>query len=332
MAAASGPGYVHATVTRDCADAGAAAPRRRSAYEGVASDRVGAFDPVFGGYAYCLPFVVTEGPYVGTCLHVQNTDGGNCASVEVWLGDAACRHRLCAITEVAPGKTRTVDVAACTGGEWRGLAWLRSSGPLAVVSDVAGPGGTMSYVGSPANSLFVDRRDDPAVGWPDDGGRDLTGPVAYAGWQGWDTVVAVQNGSADRAAKVRLSAVDASGHVAATLVDWLCPNGGRHFSLGALADLPAGWRGSVRVTSEPWWYTGDGQVYQPAIVGVVLLVRGADPLQSAGPRTPPPTRSCWTPRRRPGFGGARPMECPGVSPSCPPWVSQATPPSAPRSR
>jgi hypothetical protein len=266
LAAAAGKGGLAVQVRRDCPGADLDGRGLSASYGGLAGDHLGTFDPVFGGFGYYLPLVIAGWDGRDSLLYIQNA-GSGCATVALWFRpqDACGQVTACGELSLAPGEMRLFDAAGCLGSGWRGSGWLRSDQPLATVTDVLGPRTLTSAVAQPK----------PAPSGLAQGGPALNGPLVYRDHAGWETSLHVQNLDDTDHAKVLVTLHDRSGRASARLVDWICPLGSRTFHVPALVGLPAGWVGSVRVASQPWW-SGDDGVHKPPLAGVATLTRSAD--------------------------------------------------------
>ncbi len=55
------------------------------------------------------------------------------------------------------------------------------------------------------------------------------GPLLYSEYQGWDSLVQVQNLSTVTNAKVKVYFLDRGGDIITTLSDWICPGGSQGY-------------------------------------------------------------------------------------------------------
>lgn len=277
MRSAAGTGALAATVTRRCP--GASTPNRdvTATYNGLALNRLGSIDPIQGGYVVYAPdaHVVTGGdgaPGVAggtTYLYVQNA-ALQCASVDVWFAPrGGCgRSRLCASAlTIAPLETLHVDSADCGPPNGEGAMWVRSTQPVAVVAERVVTDTLRTYEGMPSTIAPAPARALPA---PRPIGAALFAPYAVNGAGGVRTSIVVQNVRADAAVRVRVSAIDPNGKARATFDDWLCARGQVLVDVGALAAVPEGWRGTVRVRV----VGGPAGVGAAALSGIVRLGGG----------------------------------------------------------
>jgi hypothetical protein len=248
-----------------------------SSYTGVAGEFLGAYDPVYGGYAFYAPSLYAGSGGYNSILYIQN-GGLECTSLELWFKghDDCLRPRICDVLTLAPGETFQFDVSSCLPAGWVGNAWIRSTQPLAVAVDHAGNDVLMTYTGMPSELNYS---------W--DGQAFFTtgsavayGPLIYSEYQGWDTAITVQNMSRTSAAKVKVYFLDRSGDVITTVVDWLCAQGAQQFFLPVVAGLPGNWIGSVRVESQDWFAPGSNPVAAPNIFGVAELVKYTDVMRT----------------------------------------------------
>jgi hypothetical protein len=260
-------------VLRDCPGDLRPGVRVTSSYAAVAGEYLGAWDPVYGGYAFYTPILFAAAAGFNSFVYVQNA-GLECTSVELWFKaqDDCLRARICDILTLAPGETFQFDVSSCMPPGWIGSAWVRTTQPMAVAVDQVGRDVLMTYSGLPAELKFT------YEGTPyfTTGSGVAYGPLIYSEYQGWDSAVTVQNLSGTVAAKVKVYFLDRSGAVITTLVDWVCPRGSQTFFLPVVAGLPGTWVGSVRAESQGWFTPGGPMVDAPNIHGVVQLIQYTD--------------------------------------------------------
>jgi hypothetical protein len=247
-------------------------------YTGVSGNRLGVYDPVFGGYAYYVPLVYAQSAQFNSFMYIQN-GGLECSSIEIWFReqDDCLRARICEVFTLAPGETFQFDANDCVGPAWQGSAWLRASQPLGIAVDLFGRDVLMTYEGMPSQLNYTF---DPTQSFFTTGSQVAFGPLVYSEYQGWDAGVQVQNLSGVTAAKVKVYFLDRSGGVITTLVDWICPRGSQTFFLPVIAALPGHWVGSVRVESQDWWTPGAPAVQYSNISGVVTLIKYTDAARS----------------------------------------------------
>jgi hypothetical protein len=242
-------------------------------YDGLADDMLGAYDPVYGGYAFFAPLVYADKDGFDSWLYIQN-GGLECSSVEIWFRaqDDCMRARICDVLTLAPGETHQFDASSCVGAGWLGSAWVRGSEPLSVAVDTIGRDLLMTYHGHPSEIKYT------FEGAPQftTGSQVAYGPLLYSEYQGWDSLVQVQNLSQVTNAKVKVYFLDRGGNVVTTLVDWICPGGSQGFYLPIVAQMPGNWIGSVRVESQDWFVAGQPQVPAPNIIAVAQLIKYAD--------------------------------------------------------
>ena len=278
LATAAGPGALAVEVLRRCPGDITPGVDVSGKYNGIAGDHLGAYDPVYGGFAYYVPLVYANKAGFNTILYVQN-GGLECSSIEIWFKaqDDCLRARICDVATLAPGETFQFDAADCVGPDWQGSAWLRSSEPLGIVVDIVGRDVLMTYIGEPAGYGYTfdpaNPRDDIRIS---QGNEVLFGPLMYSEYQGWDSGLQVQNLSGTVAAKVKVYFLDRSGDVITTLVDWICPRGSQTFFLPLVANLPGDWVGSIRAESLNWWAPGTTAIDAADIVGVATLMKYGD--------------------------------------------------------
>jgi uncharacterized repeat protein (TIGR01451 family) len=247
-------------------------------YGGLAGNRFGLYDPVFGGYAYYVPILYADWNEFNSFMYIQN-GGLECSSVEIWLREQEdCIHvRICEIFTLAPGETFQFDPNGCVGPTFQGSAWLRASQPLGIVVDLFGKDVLMTYEGFPAELNFTF---DPRLSFFTTANQVAYGPLLYSEYQGWDSAIQVQNFSGTLAAKVKVYFLDRSGGVVTTMVDWICPRGSQTFFLPLIADLPGNWVGSARVESQIFWSPGGVTVEAPNIGGIATLIKFTDAARS----------------------------------------------------
>ncbi len=243
-----------------------------AAYSGIAVADLGVHDAVFGGHAHDLALLQVDADGMTSRVHMLNA-GAECTSVSLWLtrADQCGRARICTVDTLAPGEAAAVELSDCIGGGWTGSGWLRSTQPLAVVVDTIGPALLMSYRAEASGLRYVVEGEEIAQRT-----TVLHAPVAHSEDGGWSTGIQVRNRSANRNARVRLTFLDPSGRARASLVDWICPRGSRSFFLPMVADLPLGWRGAVRVESEPVGLPAAPSQPAAEIIAVARSVRYAD--------------------------------------------------------
>jgi hypothetical protein len=254
--------------------------RVTSAYEGFSRAMEGVEDPVSGGYSYYAPILYGDKDGLTSWLYLQNSDSDWCTSVEVWVleQEGCLRPVVCEVTQLAPGETYAMDVAAeCTGGGFQGSAYIRASKPLGVVVDHVGNNLLMSYRGMPAELSGAVPGPDPYF---TAGSFVNYGPLVYREFQGWDTKIHVQNLSSIYRAKVKVYFLDNSGGVITTLTDWICPRGTQEFFLPVVNGLPGHYVGAVRVESMDWWSPGDPPVPSPRVMSVAELVKYEGPARA----------------------------------------------------
>ncbi|MCE7937263.1 hypothetical protein DCC79_03550 [bacterium] len=264
---------VAVSVNRTCPDP--VDPNRNvsAAYTGISSDRLGTYDPVYGGFAYYAPLVFANKGGLNSLIHLQNL-GIECSSLELWFKgqDNCLRPILGDVLAVAPGESVVFDPNSVVGPDWVGSAWIRASEPMALVIDTLGPNHFTSYTGVPADVYDADGFSL--------GSMVNYAPLVYSEHQGWDSAIQVQNLSGATAAKVKVYFLDKSGDVITTVVDWICPRGSQTFFLPVISNMPGNWVGHARVESQEWWTPGTTPVSMPNIQSVVLLERWSDPARS----------------------------------------------------
>lgn len=166
------------------------------------AERLGTYDPVFGGYGYYL-FPVSATPTKASVLTLSNTDASLPASVDVWgfPADGGPARFARRIAQLGAGQTVQVNLRDLIRGlanRFTGSLWLRASQPLIVTT---GSGGTMlAAVPETVHDAQGTRifRFDAAAGTRLEAGGFM---------RGGDFQVAVQNLSGVVAAKVQVSFV-----------------------------------------------------------------------------------------------------------------------------
>jgi hypothetical protein len=245
-----------------------------SKYSGLSGLMLGAFDPVYGGFAFHVPLVFATKGGFNSIFYIQN-GGLECSSIEIWFKaqDDCLRARICEVFTLAPGETFQFDASHCIGPDWQGSAWVRASQPLGIVVDLIGRDVLMSYIAKPGELNYsLDGRK-----YFSSGSQVAYGALIYSEYQGWDSGIVVQNLSPVYAAKVKVYFLDRGGDVITTLADWVCPRGSQTYFLPVIASLPGIWVGSVRVESQEWWTPGAPAVAGPGIQAVATLVKYNDP-------------------------------------------------------
>jgi hypothetical protein len=244
-----------------------------SKYNGITGNRLGVYDPLYGGYTAFAPLLYADALGFESTMYIQNL-GLSCSGVEIWFQqqDNCVRPYICEVITLSPGETLQYNASDCIGPGWQGSAWLRTSQPVAMAVDHVAPGLLMTYQGVQGQLRYT--FDGKAYYTP--GSIVAYGPLVYSEYQGWDTGIQVQNLTPTYAAKVKVYFYDRSGDVVTTLVDWVCPRGSQTFYLPAVATLPGNWVGSVRVESQEW-YTPGGPIVPPTpISAVAQLVNYVD--------------------------------------------------------
>jgi hypothetical protein len=127
-----------------------------SKYSGISGYMLGAFDPVYGGFAYHVPLVFAGKGGFNSIIYIQN-GGLECSSLELWFKDQddCLRARICDVATLAPGETFQFDASDCVGPDWQGSAWVRASEPLGIVVDLVGRDVLMSYIAKPAELRYT---------------------------------------------------------------------------------------------------------------------------------------------------------------------------------
>ncbi|MFN8475974.1 MAG: hypothetical protein U0822_27615 [Anaerolineae bacterium] len=212
------------------------------AYSGVSALQEGAYDPIFGGFAYYAPVVYNAFNGWNSWLYIQNS-GTECTSIELWFKDrdSCLRAQICSVPQVSPGYSAQFNVAGCAPPGFTGSVWIRASQPLGIVVDQIGQDVLMSYTGVAAELCYVFNGQCLDAGT---GSQVAYGPLIYRETNGWATVIHVQNMSSIVAAKVKVYFVDQSGDIITTLVDWICPRGETEFPLALVNNLPGQYVGA----------------------------------------------------------------------------------------
>ena len=275
-------------VTRQCVtDTGVPA---RASYAGLTGSELGRFDTQFGGFAFYVPLVYGDARGLNTFLYIQNADV-ECTSVELWFRaqDQCQRAIVCQIPSLAPGESHIFDVSSCVTPGFVGNAWIRTSVRTSVVVDTVGDGILMSSQAKPATQATTRSREAPnptACGPTRDvnalaiGSPVNYGPLVFREFQGWDTVMQVQNLSPTLNARVKVYFLGNSGDIITSVVDWICPQGSQTFFLSAISGLPGDFTGQVRVESQEWFTPGGSVVAPPNIVATAQLIRYSDPTRT----------------------------------------------------
>jgi len=206
--------------------------------------------------------------YAGTgarhsLIHVQNA-GNDCASATLsGLAPGTCEPiELTTILAIAPGEAAIVDLGAAGLAGDLGAGWVEGSQPLALVVDAVserGPDAMLTARGAIPHK---------ATSGLSGGDQRWYSPLTYSEYQGWETVVAVQNLDLARPAKVAVLFVDRIGSVIARHVDWICPGGGRRFVLPLVETLPGHWVGAAQANSQE--IELDGVRYPPRQIAASL--------------------------------------------------------------
>jgi hypothetical protein len=236
------------------------------AYSGVSETLEGVYDPQFGGFMYYAPINYNQYQGCTTALIVQNS-GTQCTSLEIWYKeqDNCLRATIDEVLALAPGESVRIGPPLLPQGS-QGSAWIRASQPLGIVVDEMCDGMLLTYRGVPADSA--------GAGFTA-GSRQGFGPIIYREFNGWDSIIQVQNLSSTTNAKVKVYFVDNSGDIIKTVVDWVCPRGSQTFFLPAINDLPGEYVGAARIESQDWWSAGDPPVEAPNILAVANLINAS---------------------------------------------------------
>ena len=256
------------SVNQACPDPTDEARLIHAAYTGLSKEKLGAYDPRYGGYTYYTPMVFAETAGLNTLLSVQNL-GIECTSLEIYYKaqENCLRPTIGDVLSLSPGETITIDPSAVVGVDWVGSAWVRASQPLAIGVATSGPSHLTIYSGVPG--------DIHDLGFSI-GSQINFAPLIYSEYQGWDSALTVQNLSAIYSAKVKVYFLDKSGDIITTLVDWICPRGSQTYFLPVIEALPGNWAGSARAESQEWITPGGPLVDPPRIQTVVLLEKFSD--------------------------------------------------------
>ena len=164
-----------------------------SKYNGIAGDHLGAYDPVYGGYAFYVPLLYADQARLQHVMYIQN--GGLECTLDRDLVQGAGQlpaRRICDVLTLAPGETFQFDAVGLRG---RRAGWAAPgsahSQPLGIVVDIVGPRRLMTYIGVPAELNYTFDRTPATYRRP--GNQVAYGPLIYSEYQGWDTGVQVQN-------------------------------------------------------------------------------------------------------------------------------------------
>ncbi len=212
--AAAYNGPAHRTVDVPFANAGDLAP--------VAGD---AAAPGPATYRYPLPAIVADG-HRTTVVHVQNADFVT-STIELTVVDAAGAALPCAAVTLPPGRSRGLDVAACTGlGDPAAgavpfaAAWVTAAGPLAIVVDIVGVADGWPVLASYTAPSPAGPRANVGAGV----GTHLAAPLVYGPWVAGAELF-VQNVDRAHAAVVTLSLRNRSGDEVSGRTLALAPGG-----------------------------------------------------------------------------------------------------------
>ncbi|MFQ5341909.1 MAG: hypothetical protein ACE5F6_10235 [Anaerolineae bacterium] len=240
------------------------------AYAGLTGPEEGAFDPVFGGFAYYVPVVYADAGGLSSWLYIQNSGLSN-TGVELWFQEQneCLRAQIVEILCISPGETALYNVSDAVGPSFVGSVWIRTSQPVGVVVDHIGQDVLMTDTGVAAqNATF------------NSGSEVLFGPLIYREFQGWETSITVQNLSGSQYGAAKVYFYDESGNIITTLVDYICPRGTQTFFLPVINGLPGQYVGAVRVESLTTYGNAAGpQAFVP-IAGVAHLKKFTDPTAS----------------------------------------------------
>lgn len=244
-----------------------------SAYSGISPAMTGTRDANFGSYMYFAPAVFVDPNGFNTTLYIQNA-GTACTSIELWYSqnEDCLRAQIDEVNALAPGETAVVAASRAVGPGFMGSVWIRASAPLAIVVDQIGRDVLMTYDGVPAEIFNPD-----GTLFARSGSQVAYGPLFYREYQGWSTLLAVQNMSSVVKAKVKVIFLDESGNIVTTLVDWICPKGSQYFPLDVIDTLRGVHVGTIRVESQDWWSPGDPAVAAPDINAIAMLEKFEGP-------------------------------------------------------
>ncbi|MSP14305.1 MAG: hypothetical protein EXR62_15295 [Chloroflexi bacterium] len=252
------------TVQRWGTDPGGSGRQVSSSYEGISESQEGNLDTVFGGYSYFVPLLYNGVNNQYSRIWIHNS-GNECSSIEIYyyLQNDCSNPVIGPSVIVAPGVSKLIspaDFQLPPGSV--GWAQIRASQPLGIVVDTYGNGTLLSYRGLPA---------DTAQGLVTLGGMVNQGPLIYREFNGWDTLVTVQNLSKRSKARVKVYFLDNNNSIITTQVDWLC-EGGPHTFILPFSDVQSGlYVGSVRIESQDYWSPGDPPVEAPNILSIITV-------------------------------------------------------------
>ena len=287
------------TLHRNAPSAADPAKRVLASYEPISGRSLGVRDPVFSGYHYLVPVVLTDGGF-NTALSVQN---GSPLESQVELtflrtgsplkeptvkslerledlekgiglgsivreGDVVSR-----IEKLNPGISTRVVPAEIVGAGFQGMAVVRSSQPLAIAVDLFS-GGTLSTYHALPDELNYSF--DPNTAFFTRGSNVAYAPLSYFESEGWETHLHIANLSRIIDAKVRIDTYDSGGHNVSSRTGFIPPGRTGLFSQETDPvdgpDSPSNTRW-IQITSEEYWQEGTPQALGPNIVAVVQLVK-----------------------------------------------------------
>ncbi len=263
-------------VERDCAPMGGPAPaelRGRAAYTGLDAAQLGSWDEAAGAQISAVPLLYGNKAGLNTRLWLQNA-GLAAAQVEVWLqGQNDCTgSSRCTTVTVQPGAAALFNpYVDCRLVDWQGSAWLRSTAPIAVLTETDVRGSRMAD-GAPMRQPPLGA--EPAASAP---ATTLFGPVAPFDREGWDVGINVQNQSLSQEAWVDVTFLDNRGAPVSSMDARICAGDTETFFL-SVAEAPKlrlASPGTVRVRSRP--PAGRGGVGAAPIGGVLTAMRYTDP-------------------------------------------------------
>lgn len=233
-----------------------------------------AADPTAPAYRYPLPAIVADG-HRTTVVHTQNADIVT-HTIELSLVDATGAALPCAAATLPPGRSRGIDVAACTApsGTAAGAApfaagWVTAAGPVAIVVDIVGVADGWPVLASYAAPSPAGPRANVGAGV----GTHLAAPLVYGPWVAGAELF-VQNVDPAHAAVVTLSLRDRGGDDVSERTLALAPGGQERVIVvpSPLEIEPASSVRYLRLTSSA--ATGD-PVDAPPIAAVVVHGRTA---------------------------------------------------------
>lgn len=257
-------------VTRSCPGLTNPGKTVTATYEGIPESATGSYDPVFGGYQQFIAGMETNAQGMQAMLYIQNA-GLHCASVEIWFAEEGnCRNtKICDVFTLAAGESFVYDALDCVGPTWRGSAWLRSTEPVAVVSDLL-DNDTMD---SSTGVTFPMHAPDADSDVQTEQQGTLFAPLYLNDFEAWRTDLEVINMEPAMSATVKVYYMDRGGKILATEQQDICARGSAVFSLNAISPTAQSLMGSARIESQEYWSPGMLPPIPARLAGVARLTR-----------------------------------------------------------